>query len=519
MKPFRLTEKQDIANRLLGQPQRNSCLVGGARSGKTFVITRKIVMRGLKAAGSRHAILRLRFNAVRASIGLDTFPKVMSLCYPNIRWKEHRQDGFFRLQNGSEIWIGGLDEKERVEKILGQEYASMFFNECSQIPWASVVLALTRLAQNVPLDNGKGMLPVRSYFDLNPTGLGHWTNKLFGEKRMPGTQSALVDPEHYARMFMSPHDNIDNLPEGFINSLGALPERQRKRFLEGVYTPDSDGVLWTFDNIEANRNTGKIVKIGEGPDARYELPVADRKRVVVAVDASGAKDADDTGSDEIGIVVCATGTDGHGYVLADRSLRASPAEWGKVVVNAYREFNADHVTAEGNFGGEMVRFVIRTADPNVPVRMVTASRGKEVRAEPVSVLYENKKVHHVGRFDKLEDQMCSFTTAGYIGEGSPDHADALVWALTDLMVADNHTGLLDHYIAEAAKLEGTATTHPIVVPNTAPAVIDGVRLKARAGVSNAYGIRGNSYCADAEGFFIVHVDDVNPLIAQGFTLA
>ncbi len=162
------------------------------------------------------------------------------------------------------------------------------------------------------------------------------------------------------------------------------------------------------------------------------------KRVVVAVDASGASSREDLAADEIGIVVAALGQDGHGYVLADRSCRESPAIWGKVVANAATEFGADCVVAEKNFGGEMVRFVIKTADKNLGVRMVNASRGKVVRAEPVSALYGNEnqkpRVHHVERFAMLEEQMNSFTTGGYIGEDSPDRADALVWALTELML-------------------------------------------------------------------------------------
>ena len=515
---FSFTAKQQEGQYLLGGSQLHTCLVGGARSGKTFLIVRKIVSRAMLAPGSRHTILRLRYNAVRASVALDTFPKVMRLCYPDIQWKEYRQDGFFLLpDNESQIWYGGLDEKERVEKILGQEYATIFFNECSQLPYSSITMAQTRLAQRVPMVSNIGslhgqILPLRAYYDLNPTSYGHWTNKLFGEKRSPGTNSPLVDPENYIRMFMNPRDNAENLPEATLRMLQALPERQRKRFYEGVYTADTDNVLWTFETIESTRGTGLCVPDGNGG---FTLPVANRKRVVVAVDASGAKDEEDIDSDEIGITVCALGTDNHGYVLADYSRRCSPNEWGKIVVNAYREFKADHVTAEGNFGGEMVRFVIRTADPNVPVRLVNASRGKEVRAEPVSALYEQRRVHHVGRFEKLEDQMCSFTTNGYIGEGSPDHADALVWALTDLMVQDNKTGLLDWYVAQAENVKHEPPGLIKLKPQPAP-IAEGIRLKAPAGVSNVYGFTGNSYNGDHEGIFVVHPDDVKPLIAQGF---
>src|SRR5713101_2237864 len=109
--------------------------------------------------------------------------------------------------------------------------------------------------------------------------------------------------------------------------------------------------------------------------------------------------------------------------------------WGKVAVNAYREFKADRIIAERNFGGAMVEHVIRTVDPNVSYREVTASRGKIARAEPVAALYEQGRVRHVGNFPELEDQLCAMTGDGYSGDGSPDRADALVWALSELMTA------------------------------------------------------------------------------------
>jgi phage terminase large subunit-like protein len=160
-----------------------------------------------------------------------------------------------------------------------------------------------------------------------------------------------------------------------------------------------------------------------------------RERIVVGIDPSGARSGDDFERDEIGIVVAARGTDGHGYILADRSLRASPEQWARAAVRAYHEFQADCIVAEQNYGGAMVQATIRAADANVPIRIVTASRGKAIRAEPISALYEQNKVHHVGRYPCLEDQLCAFTAAGYMAEGSPDHADAGIWALSELLAS------------------------------------------------------------------------------------
>lgn len=138
------------------------------------------------------------------------------------------------------------------------------------------------------------------------------------------------------------------------------------------------------------------------------------------------------------------GTDGRGYVLADYSCNLSPDGWARRVVDAYEHFEADRVVAEKNFGGAMVEAVLRTAAEHLPVTLVTASRGKVVRAEPVAALYEQGKVSHVGAFDELEDQMTEMTSAGFVGEGSPDRADALVWALTELMLEPQSTYTLDN---------------------------------------------------------------------------
>ena len=146
---------------------------------------------------------------------------------------------------------------------------------------------------------------------------------------------------------------------------------------------------------------------------RRSFPKTQRASVVVAVDPSGAAGRDDLGADEIGVIVAARGTDGDCYILADRSCRDAPAVWGRRAVTAFHEFRADCIVAESNFGGEMVRATIQAADPNVPVRLVTASRGKAVRAEPISVRYAQRQVHHAGHFAQLEDQLCAFTAAGY----------------------------------------------------------------------------------------------------------
>ena len=409
-----LTDAQQAANHLLAGPQRHTLLVGGARSGKTFLLTRALVMRGLRAAGSRHIALRFRYNAIKQSIWLDTLPKVVRTCFPGVAIEHKKQDGYVVLPNKSEIWFGGLDDDERVEKILGMEFATVYFNECSQIPYSSVLVALTRLAQQVP------GLRNRAYYDMNPTGTGHWTYRQFVEKVDPVSRVSLGEPDNYAHQYLNPYQNAANIDPEYIKSLEALPDRQRKRFLEGRYVAEIDGALWSHEILERNRVWPKDV-----PPLR---------RIVVAVDPSGASGEEDVRSDEIGIVVCGVAADGTGYVLADMSGRMAPEAWARTAVDAYRRHKADRIVVEKNFGGDMARAVLQGVDNKVPVSFVVASRGKIVRAEPVAALFEQNKVRVAGRFERLEDQLLNFSTAGYLGDRSPDRADAMVWGLSSLML-------------------------------------------------------------------------------------
>lgn len=214
-------------------------------------------------------------------------------------------------------------------------------------------------------------------------------------------------------------DNADNLAAPFLKQIedrygGTRLGRQE---LEGEILEDIPGALWQRSLIDQAR-------VKEAPEM---------KRIIVAVDPAASSEE---GSDETGIVGAGIGetADGYteGYVLADRSIRGSPEEWAKAAVRLYRELSADRIVAEKNNGGEMVESVIKAIDRSVPVTLVHASRGKYVRAEPVSALYEQGRIHHVGRFDELEDQMCMFSADYDRKNGSPDRVDALVWGLTML---------------------------------------------------------------------------------------
>lgn len=418
MSEFKLTARQEEAQSILAGPATHGMLYGGSRSGKTFLHTRNTVFRALKAPDSRHAILRFRFNHLKASVILDTFPKVMKLCFPGIDYQLSKTDWFATLPNMSQIWFGGLDDKERTEKILGQEYATMYLNECSQINKESRDMAMTRLAQLAPLGDGTGHLKPRAFYDCNPTNKMHWSYRMFIQRQDPDTRQPLPHPEDYVFCKMNPEDNAENLSSQYLDTLNALSPRLRKRFLLGEFADATPNALFTDECID----TWRVI----------DGSVPDMVRIVVGVDPSGAGDTDNADNDAIGIVVGGLGVDGKAYLLEDCTVKAGPKVWGTVATTAYDRHEADVIVGEVNYGGAMVNFVIQTQRPRTPFKTVTASRGKHVRAEPFSALYETGKVCHVGDFPDLEEEITHFSTNGYVGTGSPNRADAWFWVLAEL---------------------------------------------------------------------------------------
>jgi phage terminase large subunit-like protein len=213
-------------------------------------------------------------------------------------------------------------------------------------------------------------------------------------------------------------DNDMNLPPDFIASVRAIYAGTRlgRQELDGELIADAAGALWSRDLLERQR-------------AAY---VPELKRVVIGVDPPVSEKGD-----ACGIVAVGLGVDNNAYVLADHSISgASPERWARAVAAAADAWQADRVVAEDNQGGNMVESVLRAADIAMPVKRTHASRGKSARAEPVATLYEAKRVYHMRTFLELEDQMCGLIAGGgYEGPGrSPDRADALVWALTELML-------------------------------------------------------------------------------------
>ena len=234
-------------------------------------------------------------------------------------------------------------------------------------------------------------------------------------KPIPVIKTLTKDPTCYVTRGTT-YDNIMNLPQAFVRQIVSRYEGTRlgRQELMAEILEDVEGALWSLQAIEATR----VVRPPE------------LVRIVVAIDPAVTNTEE---SDETGIIVAGLGRDGNGYVLADLSLKASPDGWGRRAAKAFDEFSADRVVYEANQGGDMVRHVLKTVDQRLPLREVHASRGKQTRAEPIAALYEQGRVHHVGVLRKLEDQMTTWQPDDPRA-GSPDRVDALVWALTDLML-------------------------------------------------------------------------------------
>ena len=300
--------------------------------------------------------------------------------------------------NGAQAFLYGANEPEALR---GPQHSHAWCDEIGK--WPNAHQRATRAWDNLLLGLRLGADP-RVVATTTPRAVP-LVRRLFDSEGLAATRGRMVDNGH--------------LSEGYRRSMQiefgrSLLARQE---LDGELIDEVEGALWSRALLE---------------DCREDAASAPESRVVIGVDPPAS-----AGGDACGIVVCALGEDGIARVLADCSVRKStPERWARAVANAARAWQADRVVAEANNGGEMVRSVLHAADIALPVRLVHASRGKTARAEPVAALYESGRVRHVGQLPQLEDELCGLMAGGtYEGPGrSPDRADALVWALTDLML-------------------------------------------------------------------------------------
>lgn len=416
-------------------------------SGKSFIIMVRMLSIAIKHP-CRQLVVRSTLADVKKSIVLETLVEVSGMM--GITYNLNSQDWYIKINNGtkepSEIWFAGIDEGRGLDRILGKEYLNIWFNEASQITYKAYLTVLTRLAQKVLLKDrktGKQLyqqekigteikdgkeVPImrfitkdgkkiprqvtnRVFIDENPPKKSHWTYKLFFEHIEPESRNLLDNPEEYGAIQVNITDNIDNVNKGIIKMLNAMPPKEKLRFLLGEFADDISGALFTESAINKHR----------------VLQYPTLKQIVVSVDPATTSKST---SDETGITVEGKDELDRGYLLNDSSGIYKPNEWAEIAVKLFYRYDCDCIVAEINQGGEMVKAVIHNIDPNVPVKTVHATKGKMLRAEPISYLYEEGRISHVGGFPDAELEMTSFT--GAEGEKSPNRLDSIVHGFTYL---------------------------------------------------------------------------------------
>lgn len=251
---FSKTPKQAECVRMLTQSALHNMAYGGSRSGKTFILIFAIIVRASKCR-SRHGVFRRTFNSLKTSIWLDTLPKVLKICFPHLPVTLNKTDYYITLPNESEVWFCGLDDDKRIDKVLGKEFSTLYFNECSEINYSAIQVVLSRLAEKTPLKK-------KVYYDMNPPSKSHWSYWLFIRGIDPQEDEPIEDPENYKNIVMNPMDNLANIDENYIKILEKMPQVQRERFLLGKFSNNDDGqVYYSFDR---DKHVSDKVKKGMG---------------------------------------------------------------------------------------------------------------------------------------------------------------------------------------------------------------------------------------------------------------
>jgi PBSX family phage terminase large subunit len=325
--------------------------------------------------------------------------------------RSNKTEHWYELANGSRFWLLGLDPDPITKvpsKVGSVELGWAFIDEAVEVTEADWTMVKGRLSW-------PGIPYHQIAAGTNPAHPEHWLIKRFQE-----------DSDRRLLLHARTLDNT-MLPQDYRDEMAAMPPGlMRSRYVEGLWAGDIEGALWKSGDIRYEIEP-RILRHGElEPDLM---------RVVVAIDPAVTSNP---GSDETGILVVGLAADGKAYVLDDRSARIPADKWAERAVQTYHQYKADVIVAEVNNGGDLVELVIRNQDPNVAYASVHASRGKFTRAEPVAQLYVKDRVRHVRSFPELEAQLCSWNPL--TGEKSPDRLDALVWAITHLMLGQGVAG-------------------------------------------------------------------------------
>ena len=364
-------------------------LLAGRGAGKTLAGARYVDWIARNNPGFRFAVIAPTLGDARA-VCVEGESGILSV---NRSVAFHRSWGELRWPNGSVGQLFGAFTPEDVERLRGPQHHLAWLDEFAAWRQLKDCWDMMRLGLRL------GDKP-RAIITTTPKPRARLL-ELMQDDRAVVTRAHTDD---------NPHLHPTVRAELYSQYGGTRLGQQE---LAAEILTDVVGALWTRENIEANR-------VREAPALL---------RVVIAIDPSGGSSE---GHAEVGIVAAGRGGDAHAYVLRDVSERLAPERWARRAVQLYYELKADRIIAEANYGGAMVEATIRAVDPSVPVRLVSASRGKRLRAEPVSALDEQGKIHHVGLLAELEEQLCSWVPDS--GDASPDRLDARVWAITELML-------------------------------------------------------------------------------------
>lgn len=379
-------------------PSRYKGLYGGRASAKSHFFAESMVANAASTKGFRGLCIREVQKSLKESAKRLIEDKIISMDVGHLFNVKHDEIG---APGGGVISFTGMNQQNSESVKSYENYVVAWIEEAST--FSSRSLELLRPTIRAP---GSEL-----WFSWNPDNAADPVDKFFRGPNPP--DDAIIRKVTYEDNKFLPTEMLAEMEMDRKNN----PERFAHIWL-GEYAPQAVGAIWNMVNIHENR--------------RHDQPLMNR--ILVSVDpAVTSPETNATGQpDDHGIICGGIGEDGRGYVLDDTSLKGTPQQWAERAVATYDRWEADAIVVERNQGGDMVKHTLKTVRPSIQVIEVTATRGKHVRAEPISALYATNQISHVGTFPELEGQLCRMTAAGYEGEGSPDRCDALVWMMTEL---------------------------------------------------------------------------------------
>ena len=389
---YQIGAASSVFNDLL-EPSRYKALYGGRASAKSHFFAECMIANAAMNTGFRGLCVREVQKSLKESAKRLLEDKINVMGYGarfNVKHDEIATPG------GGVISFTGMNQQNSESVKSYENYSVCWVEEASVFSARS--LELIRPTIRAP---GSEL-----WFSWNPHHASDPVDKFFRGLSPP--DNSIVRKVTYENNEYLPHEMVEEMQMDRKNS----PDRFAHIWL-GEYAPQAVGAIWNMANIHENR--------------RHEIPPL--KRILVSVDPA-ISNTDH--SDEHGIIAGGVGEDGRGYIIDDVSIHGSPQQWAERAVATYDKYDADAIVVERNQGGDMVRHTLQTVRPSIKIIDVVATRGKHVRAEPISAMYAINQVSHVGSFPELESQMCQMTAGGYEGNGSPDRCDAMVWLLTEL---------------------------------------------------------------------------------------